>query len=103
MMATLTKTKDFVDIESWEAGRVPNHVLQLMTFVYMSRATMRRGPSWLAVAQFMGWADLPRSEWRSKMKKYRRWGLRWIPNVEHSTRVHRDVRPLLEKRIRESK
>lgn len=86
---------DGTDVIAWKADTVPPDVVQVMCFVYSWRKNFGVGPSWAEIAEFMGWpAD--RSTWRPKMKRIRRWGLRWTINVAGSTDISAAARPYVK-------
>jgi len=87
----------FVDVDAWERERVPREAVTLMIYVYSYRKKYGTGPSWKDIAGLMDWDHLTRKQWRTRMKRMRRWGLQWRFNVEGSTKIHKDVRPYVEK------
>lgn len=92
-MNTMTKIKG-VDLDAWREGRVPPDVKQCIIFIYLC-SQAKRGPSWAAIAQFMDW-KCPRPEIRPKLKRMRRWGVRWDLNKPGSTRIDKRVWPFIE-------
>lgn len=88
-MPTMTQVRG-VDLAAWQEGRVPPDVVRACRFIYEHKKC-----SWAEIAAHMGWDDLPREEWRAKMKRLRRWGVMWAINKPGSTRIHGDVKPFL--------
>lgn len=100
-MSTAT-IKAAPDLDAWRDDRVPKDVEQAVMFIYFRHAiqstTKTKGPSWDEIAKFMGW-NCPRAELRKKMKRLRRWGVKWDMNKPGSTRIHKDVEPFLSQRL----
>lgn len=82
---------DGTDVKAWEEDRVPKDVLQVMCYVYCRRRE-GPGPSWKEIALFMNWPN-DRLLWRHKLKRMRRWGLRWVINKSGSTYISKAALP----------
>lgn len=82
--------KHEVDVASWEERRVPRDVLQVMIFVYLYRQASGHGPAWSEIVRYMDW-DIPRSEWKRKFKRMKRWGLVWRFDKANSTTIDKSV------------
>lgn len=93
-MSTMTPVRANLDLASWQEGRVPPDVKQAVAFIYFCTKSGQKC-SWTDIADFMGW-KCPRSEIRPKMKRLRRWGVRWDINQAGSTRVDKKVWPFIE-------
>lgn len=85
-----TMTARSVDLDAWREGRVPPDVEKAIRFIYTHKKC-----TWREIAQHMEWDHLPRTEWMTKMRRLRRWGVTWNLNVPKSTRIVADVRPFL--------
>lgn len=91
------------DVEAWKEGRVPSDVREVMCFVFVCRSlTHHEGPSWAEIIEHMNWEHLPRSVWRSKFKRMRRWGLRWELNKPGSTSISRAALPYVREIVGQS-
>lgn len=99
-MQTMTRTDRVIgiDLDSWQSHRVPSDVMQALIFVYLHRKN-KGSVTWAEIASFMQWR-CARSELRGKMKRLRRWGLRWELNKPGSTRVDKKVHPFIEDELR---
>jgi hypothetical protein len=84
-----------IDLASWVEDRVPPDVLQICGFIWGYNDNLGVGPSWDEIAVFAGW-KCQRSEMRHKMKRLRRWGVKWRLNVPGSTKVDKSIVPYLE-------
>lgn len=90
-MPTMTPPRRLtVDIDAWRENRVPPDAERIVRFI-----SSHKRCTWGEIADHMGWSDLPRPEWRAKMKRFRRWGVVWTLNKPQSTRIHPEVRPFL--------
>ena len=90
-MPTMTPTRrPSVDLDAWRNGKVPDDARKIITFIHTHKRC-----TWQDIAEHMGWDDLPRDQWRGKMKRFRRWGVVWTLNKPGSTRIHPEVRNLL--------
>jgi hypothetical protein len=81
-----------VDVSAWREGRVPPDVRRACKFIYQHKKC-----SWAEIAEHMGWADLPRDQWRNKMRRLKRWGVLWNLNTPGSTRIAAEVREYVAK------
>lgn len=94
MTITMTPSKG-IDLAAWAEDRVPPDVKQAVFFIYTRTRRHHTGVSWSEIADFMEW-NVPRSDVRYKMKRLRRWGVRWDLNKAGSTRIDKKVWPYLE-------
>lgn len=92
-MSTMTPVRG-TDIDAWREGRVPPDVKQAIGYIYFSNKAKIR-VTWADVADFMEW-NCHRSELRGRMKRLRRWGVRWDMNKEGSTRIDKLVWEFIE-------
>lgn len=91
-----------VDVTSWENRKVPRDVLQVMIFVYLCREATGQGPAWSEIVRYMGW-DVPRSQWKHKFKRMKRWGLVWRFDKANSTTIDKSVLPFVKAAAEEAK
>lgn len=90
---TMTDPEEF-----WKNKKVPRAYIKMFIFVYQYNLAYKKGPSWALIAGMMGWADMPRDEWRKKIQRGRRYGLKFRPGVAGSTTIRGSIVPYVKEK-----
>jgi hypothetical protein len=84
--------------EFWKTKKVPRAYVKMFIFVHRYNMDHGHGPTWMTIAKEMGWFALPREEWRKKVQRGRRFGLKFRPGVQGSTCVRKNILPYVKER-----